>query len=49
MDEKTKYRKNYYLKNKEKLIDYGKKYYFNRINPSVEIEIIKGEFRLFFD
>ena len=49
MDEKTKYRKNYYLKNKEKLIDYGKKYYFNRINPAVEIEIIKGEFRLFFD
>ncbi len=49
MDEKTKYRKEYHLKNKEKLIDYGKKYYFNRINPAVEIEIIKGEFRLFFD
>ena len=43
MDEKTKYRKEYYLKNKNKLIEYGKKYYFNRINPAVEIEIIKGE------
>ena len=49
MEEKTKYRKEYYLKNKEKLIEYGKKYYFNRTNPSVEIEIIKGEFRLYFD
>ena len=47
MDEKTKYRKNYYLKNKNKLIEYGKKYYLTRINPVVEIEIIKGEFRCF--
>ena len=48
-DKKTKYRKEYYLKNKGKLIDYGKKYYFNRINPAVEIEIIKGNFTLFFN
>ena len=48
-DKKTKYRKEYYLKNKGKLIDYGKNYYLNRINPAVEISIIKGEFRLFFD
>ena len=49
MDQKTKYRKEYYLKNKEKLINYGKKYYLTRINPAVEIEIIHGEFTLFFD
>ena len=49
VDEKTKYRKEYYLKNKNKLIEYGKKYYLTRINPAVEIEIIKGQFRLFFD
>ena len=49
MDEKTKYRKEYYLKNKNKLIEYGKKYYLTRINPAVEIEIIKGNFTLFFD
>ena len=49
MDEKTKYRKEYYLKNKNKLIEYGKKYYLTRINPKVEIEIIKGNFTLFFN
>ena len=49
MDEKTKYRKEYYLKNKNKLIEYGKKYYLTRINPAVEIEIIKGNITLFFD
>ncbi len=48
-DKKTNYRKEYYLRNKNKLIEYGKKYYFNRINPAVEIEIIKGNFILFFD
>ena len=48
-DKKTKYRKEYYLKNKNKLIEYGKKYYLTRINPAVEIEIIKGNFTLFFD
>ena len=49
MDEKTKYRKEYYLKKKNKLIEYGKKYYLSRINPTVEIEIIQGNFTLFFD
>jgi hypothetical protein len=48
-DKKTKYRKEYYLKNKEKLIEYGKKYYNERIYPTVEISIVKGEFRLLFD
>ena len=48
-DKKTKYRKEYYLKNKEKLIEYGKKYYNERIYPVVEISIIKGNFTLFFD
>ena len=49
MDEKTKYRKEYYLKNKNKLIEYGKKYYLTRINPTVETTIVHGEFILFFD
>ena len=50
MDErKINYRKEYYLKNKNKLIEYGKKYYLTRINPTVEITIVKGEFRLIFD
>ena len=49
MDDKTKYRREYYLKNKEKLIEYGKKYYNERIYPKVEITIVKGEFRLIFD
>ena len=50
MDErKINYRKEYYLKNKNKLIEYGKKYYLTRINPTVEIEIIHGNFTLFFD
>jgi hypothetical protein len=44
-----KYRKVYYLKNKEKLIEYGQKYYFERIYPTVETSIIKEEFRLLFD
>ena len=48
-DKKTKYRKEYYLKNKEKLIEYGKKYHFNRINPAVEIEVKHGDFVLYFD
>jgi len=48
-DKKTKYRKEYYLKNKEKLINYGKRYYNERIYPKVEITIVKGEFRLIFD
>jgi len=47
-DKKTKYRKEYYLKNKEKLIEYGKKYYMDRIYPTVEIEVKHGDFRLFF-
>ena len=42
-DKKTKYRKEYYLKNKEKLIEYGKKYY------TVEITIVKGHVTLYFD
>jgi len=48
-DKKTKYRREYYLKNKEKLINYGKRYYNERIYPKVEITIVKGEFRLIFD
>ena len=48
-DKKTKYRKEYYLKITEKLIEYGKKYYMDRIYPTVEITIIKGEFILYFD
>ena len=48
-DKKTKYRREYYLKNKEKLIEYGKKYYNERIYPKVEIEIIKGNFILYFN
>ncbi len=48
-DTKTKYRKEYYLKNKEKLIEYGKKYYFEQIYPTVEISIIKGHYTLYFD
>ena len=48
-DKKTKYRKEYHLKNKEKLIEYGKKYYLTRINPTVEITIVHGEFILFLD
>jgi hypothetical protein len=50
MDDKKKiYRKTYYSKNKEKLIDYGKFYYSNKKNPTVVVSIIKGEFRLYFD
>ena len=48
-DKKTKYRKEYYLKNKEKLIEYGKKYYHERIYPKVEIEVRHGDFVLHFD
>ncbi len=48
-DKKTKYRKEYYLKNKEKLIEYGKKYYNERIYPKVEIEVKHGNFILYFD
>ena len=48
-DKKTKYRKEYYLKNKEKLIQYGKKYYMDRIYPTVDISIIKGNFILYFN
>ncbi len=48
-DKKTKYRKEYYLKNKEKLIEYGKKYCNERIYPTVEISIVKGNFILYFN
>ena len=48
-DKKIIYRKEYYLKNKEKLIDYGKKYYLTRINPAVEIVVKHGNFTLFFN
>ncbi len=48
-DKKTKYRKEYYLKNKEKLIENGKKYYNERICPKVDIEVKHGEFALYFD
>jgi hypothetical protein len=48
-DKKTKYRKEYYLKNKEKLIEYGKKYHMDRIYPTVEIEVKHGDFILYFD
>ena len=41
-DKKTKYWKEYYLKNMEKLIEYGKKYYNERIYPNVEIEVKQG-------
>ena len=41
-DKKTKYRKEHYLKNKEKLIEYGKKYYNEPIYPKVEIEVKHG-------
>jgi hypothetical protein len=47
-DKKTKYRKEYYLK-KKKLIEYGKKYYNERIYPKVEIEVKNGDFVLYFD
>jgi hypothetical protein len=46
---KTKYRKEYYLKNKEKLIEHGKKYYNERIYPKVENEVKHGDFVLHFD
>ncbi len=48
-DKNTKYRKDYYLKNKEKLIEYGKKYNDERIYPKVEIEVKHGNFVLYFD
>ena len=48
-DKKNKYRKEYYLKNKEKLIEYGKKYYNERIYPVVEIVVKHGDFVLYFD
>ena len=48
-DKKTKYRKNYYEKNKSKLIDYGKKYYCDKKNPTVIITITHGHFVLYFD
>ncbi len=48
-DKKTKYRKEYYLKNKKKLIEYGKNYYNQRIYPKVEISIVKGNFILYFN
>ena len=37
------------MKNKEKLIEYGKKYYNERIYPKVEIEVKHGVFVLYFD
>ena len=48
-DKKTKYRKVYYLKNKEKLTEYGKKYHHERICPKVEIQVKHGDFVLYFD
>ena len=48
-DKKTKYRKEYYLKNKETLIEHVKKYYNEQIYPSVEIEVKHGDFVLYFD
>jgi hypothetical protein len=48
-ERKINYRKEYYLKNKSKLIEYGKKYYLTRINPTVEIEVKHGDFILYFD
>ena len=44
-----KYRKEYYSKNKEKLIEYGKKYYNERIYLKVEIEVKHGDSRPYFD
>ena len=49
MDKKTKYRKQYYEKNKAKLIDYGKSYYCDKKNPTVVVSIIKGHVTLYFD
>ena len=50
MDDKKKiYRKTYYEKNKSKLIDYGKKYYNDRNNPTVIITITHGHYTLYFD
>ena len=49
MDKKTKYRKEYYERNKEKLIYYGKHYYNDRNNPTVVITITRGHFILYFD
>ena len=40
--------KNHYMKNKVKLIEYGKKYYNERIYPAVEISIVKGNFTFIF-
>jgi hypothetical protein len=37
------------LKNKEKLIEYGKKYYNERIYPKVQIQVKHGNFVLYFD
>ncbi len=48
-DKKTKYRKEYYLKNKDKLIEYGKKYYFDRMYPTVEISIMKGHYTILIE
>ena len=43
MEDKTKYRKQNYLKNEGKLIEYGEIYYNERINPKVEIEICETD------
>ena len=48
-NKKKKYRKEYYEKNKSKLIDYGKRYYNDRNNPTVIITITRGHFSLYFD
>ena len=48
-NKKKKYRKEYYEKNKSKLIDYGKRYYNDRNNPTVIIKITRGHFSLYFD
>jgi hypothetical protein len=50
MDDKKKiYRRTYYEKNKGKLIEYGKKYYNDRNNPTVIITITHGHYTLYFD
>ena len=49
MDKKTKYRKEYYERNKEKLIYYDKRYYNDRNNPTIVITITRGQFILYFD
>ena len=48
-DKNPKYRKEYYLENKAKLVEYGGKYYSERIHPKVELLIKHWEFILYID